>query len=101
LLSKCAALDRLESELGDGHYLAGERFSVADLTAAALLYPLVLPPEGPLQMEPPAAVANMRAAIEERRGYRWVGEMFSRHRRQGGAGAGAAAPERASASVPR
>jgi glutathione S-transferase len=77
-----AALDRLESELGDGQYLAGERFSVADLTAAPLFYPLVLPAEGPLQMELPAAVANMRAAIEERRGYRWVQEMFSRHRRR-------------------
>jgi hypothetical protein len=40
-----AALDRLEAELGGGDYLVGESFSVADLTAAALLYPLVRPPE--------------------------------------------------------
>src|SRR2546423_629963 len=43
------ALDHLESELGSNEYLVGECFSVADLTAAALFYPLVLPPEGPRQ----------------------------------------------------
>src|SRR4051794_21094055 len=44
-------LDRLEAELGSGSgsgsFLVGEEFSVADLTAAALFYPLVLPAEGP------------------------------------------------------
>ena len=38
-------LDRLESELGAGEYLVGDCFTVADLTAAALFYPLVLPPD--------------------------------------------------------
>ena len=43
-----AALDRLEAELdASGEYLVGDSFSVADLTAASLLYPLVNPPEGP------------------------------------------------------
>ena len=42
-----AALDRLEAELQPSGYLVGERFSVADLTAAALLAPVVLPPEFP------------------------------------------------------
>lgn len=46
------ALDRLESEPGQKQYLVGERFTVADLTAAALFYPLVMPPEGPLQVDP-------------------------------------------------
>jgi len=76
-----AALDRLESELGDRQYLVGDRFTVADVTAAALFYPLVLPPEGPLRMEPPPAVARIRASLENRRGYRWVQETFARHRR--------------------
>ena len=40
-----AALDRIESERAGGDYLVGEGFTVADLTAAALLYPLVWPPE--------------------------------------------------------
>ena len=76
-----AALDRLELELGDGDYLAGDRFSVADLTAASLLYPLVLPPEGP---DPgfriPDAVLEFRDGLGRRRGLYWVKEMFRRHR---------------------
>jgi glutathione S-transferase len=79
-----AALDRLESELGGNQYLVGDQFTVADLTAAALFYPLVLPPEGPLRLNPPpTAVADLRAALHDRRGYRWVEEMFNRHRRRG------------------
>ncbi len=42
-----AAMDRLEAELEPSGYLVGEQFSVADLTAAALLYPAVMPPEFP------------------------------------------------------
>jgi glutathione S-transferase len=79
-----AGLDRLESELeaSGGEYLAGDRFSVADLTAAALLYPLVAPPEGP-QVQPdvgPAGFEEFRASISERPGYRWVAETYRKHR---------------------
>jgi glutathione S-transferase len=79
-----AGLDRLEAELGDGDYLVGGRFTVADLTAAALLYPLVLPPEAPRQLgsEPPPAYERFRAPLKNRRGYEWVREMFARHRRR-------------------
>jgi glutathione S-transferase len=77
-----AALDRLEGELDGSDYLVGERFSVADLTAAALFYPLVLPPEGPRQLaDPPEAFERFRAPLRERPGFRWVEEMFRRHRR--------------------
>jgi glutathione S-transferase len=76
-----AAIDRLDAELGDSDYLVGDRFSVADLTAAALLYPLVLPPEAYVAIESmPAPVEQLRAQLRERRGYRWVQEMFRRHR---------------------
>jgi glutathione S-transferase len=76
-----AGFDRLEAELDGGDYLAGETFSVADLTAAALLYPLVLPPEGYLTVDRmPEPVERLRAQLRERRGYRWVEEMFRRHR---------------------
>jgi glutathione S-transferase len=74
------ALDRVESELGDRRYLVGDSFTVADLTAASLFYPLVLPPEGPLQMDTPTNMARIRTSLENRRGYRWVQEMFARHR---------------------
>ncbi len=75
-----AALDRLESELGGSEYLVGDRFTVADLTAAALFYPLVLPPEGPRLGTAPAGFERYRAPLKERTGYRWVEEMFKRHR---------------------
>lgn len=79
-----AAFDRLEAELGDGEYLVGETFSVADLTAASLFYPLVLPDEGPqLIASPPEAIERFRAPLKERRGYLWVQEMFRRHRKNG------------------
>jgi glutathione S-transferase len=78
-----AALDRLEAELGDGEYLVGERFSVADLTAASLFYPLALPEEGPLNADSPSAKGfdEFREPLERRRGIEWVKEMFRRHRK--------------------
>jgi glutathione S-transferase len=78
-----AALDRLEGELGDGDYLVGGRFTVADLTAAALLYPVVLPDEVPRMIdEMPEPYERFRESVRSRRGYRWVEEMFRRHRRR-------------------
>ena len=77
-----AAFDRLESDLGSGDYLVGDKFTVADLTAASLLYPLVQPPEGPSLPPPPEGFERFRAPLEERPGYRWVQEMFRRHRKQ-------------------
>jgi glutathione S-transferase len=80
-----AAFDRLDAELeenGSG-YLVGEEFTVADLTAASLLYPIVLPEEGPISMGfgPPAGLDAFREPLRERPGYGWVEEMFRRHRR--------------------
>lgn len=78
-----AALDRLEAELDGREYLVGERFSVADLTAAALFYPLVVPPEGPSRHELPETFARFREPLTERSGFRWVQDMFRRHRKRG------------------
>jgi glutathione S-transferase len=75
-----AAFDRLEAELGSSDYLVGDRFTVADLTAASLLYPLVQPPEGPALPPPPEGFERFRAPLKGRLGYEWVGEMFRRHR---------------------
>jgi glutathione S-transferase len=78
-----AALDRLEAELGSGEYLAGDSFSVADLSAAALFFPLVLPEEGPVPTDEPApaGIESFRAPLQERPGYRWIEETFRKHRR--------------------
>ncbi|MGC1164968.1 MAG: glutathione S-transferase family protein [Solirubrobacterales bacterium] len=79
-----AALDRLEAELaaGEGEFLVGESFSVADLTAASLFYPIVGPDEGPLPASSPTppAFEAFRAEIDQRPGYLWVEETFRRHR---------------------
>jgi glutathione S-transferase len=79
-----AALDKLEAELekGSGEFLVGDSLSVADITAASLFYPLVVPPEGPLPTElpRPPAFERFRQSLSDRRGYRWVEETFRRHR---------------------
>jgi glutathione S-transferase len=80
-----AAFDRLDEELaaGGGDYLVGASFSVADLTAASLLNPLVLPEDGPLPSDepPPRGLAEFLAPLEERPGFKWVDEMYRRHRK--------------------
>jgi glutathione S-transferase len=76
------ALDRLESQLNGRDYLVGDAFTVADLTAAALFYPLVLPPEGPLQLPDSAAANEFTDSLAQRPGVEWVREMFRRHRRK-------------------
>jgi glutathione S-transferase len=85
------ALDRLEAELGENEYLVGDRFSVADLTAAALFYPLVLPPEGPDLGGPTAGFQRFREPLEDRPGYQWVADIYRRHRQPVGIAAPVAA----------
>jgi glutathione S-transferase len=81
-----AAMDKLEAELeqGDGEFLVGSQLSVADVTAASLFYPVVVPPEGPLSpdLPRPPAFERFRESLSGRRGYRWVEETFRRHRRR-------------------
>ena len=76
-----AALDLIEGELEGGH-LVGDRFSIADLTAAALLYPLVAPPEFAYELPAvwPEEWEQFRRSLADRPGYQWVQEMFRRHR---------------------
>ena len=77
-----AGLDRLEAELRPSGYLVGDRFSVADLTAAALFAPLVMPPEFPYELPQPlpGPLARFRESIASRPGFRWVAETYRRHR---------------------
>jgi glutathione S-transferase len=76
-----AAMDRVESELRPSGYLVGDAFSVADLSAAALFTPVLMPPG---RQYPPRRVAprvrELREELEARDGGRWVAEMFARHR---------------------
>ena len=78
------AFDKLEAELeqGDGEFLVGDKLSVADVTAASLFYPVVVPPEGPLSpdLPRPPAFDEFRQGLSNRPGYRWVEETFRHYR---------------------
>ena len=74
-----AALDRIESERAGGDYLVGETFTVADLTAAALLYPLVWPPEFQYRLpEPPTW--EFLGSIRDHPALGWISETWRRDR---------------------
>ena len=76
-----SALDRVAEDSRATGYLVGDRFSVADLTAAALLTPAVQPPGGPMYPEPLAPVALCWIARwADHPGAAWVREIYSRHR---------------------
>jgi glutathione S-transferase len=110
-----AAGARFRSQLQPSGYLVGRRFCVADLALAALIAPLVAPPEFPYpqpQRGHPRLVP-LRRALASHGLVDWTLEMYARHRgrsaevqpkRRGLPSAGAAAavpgsvwPDRASA----
>jgi glutathione S-transferase len=84
-----AAMVRIERELGPGGYLVGDRFTVADLTAAALLYPVVRPPEFPYPTvnDPPGEAGRFLHQLAQLPAGRWVAEMYARHRAPAGTAA--------------
>jgi glutathione S-transferase len=76
-----AAFDRLEAELQPSGYLVGDAFTVADLTAAALLAPLLHTDEFPYRLPPLLPpLAEWRASVADRPGFRWALDMYRRHR---------------------
>src|SRR4029453_18677795 len=77
-----AAIDRIEHELQPSGYLVGDAFSVADLTAAALLSPVVLPREFPYVFPSPLpeSVQRYRDSLAGRRAGAWTEGMYRRHR---------------------
>ena len=87
-------LDWLDTKLADGRpYLAGDRFSRADLTVASLLSTFAKPKEMPLYyaMMTPEAINNDVRRWSERRVMRWVLTQYRAHRAppQGGQRPGA------------
>jgi glutathione S-transferase len=79
-----AAMDRLEREISSSGFLVGESFTVADLTAAALFYPVARPPEFPYPMiadqHLPESVREFFGSLAQRPGGKWVAEIYRRHR---------------------
>jgi glutathione S-transferase len=74
-----AALDRIIAELKPSGYLVGESFSVADLSAAALLFPLVMPAEVqyPYPELPDWGALRPHA---EHAAVDWIRDIYRRHR---------------------
>lgn len=78
-----AACDRLEAELEGRKHLAGDSFSVADLTAAALFYPLVLPAEGPSILTGlPHSAQPFLEELRPRPAWAWVERTYARFRKR-------------------
>jgi glutathione S-transferase len=79
-----AAFDKLEAEVGPSGYLVGESFTVADLTAASILGLIVVPPGFPyIKLRPDERTARsrrFRGSVKDRPGFKWVEDMYARHR---------------------
>src|SRR5262249_57077166 len=77
-----AALDRVEQERQGRAYLVGDAFTVADLTATALLSAVLQPPEiqYPLQVEWPAYLQDFRATLLRHPAAEWAAGIYGRHR---------------------
>lgn len=77
-----AAMDRLERELQPSGYLVGDSFTVADLTAAALLSPLVRPPEFPYKAATPLPepFAKIIDSLSSHPAFQWTLQTYRKHR---------------------
>jgi glutathione S-transferase len=76
------AFDKVGTDLRSSGYLVGQGFTVADLTAAALLSPLVRPPELEYQTPGPVpdSILRLREEMSTHTAFLWVCEMYRRHR---------------------
>ena len=81
--SKCRlACERFAAELGPSGYLVGDGFTVADLTVAALLSPVVAPKQFPYpqpQRDHPR-LADLRRMIDDWGGLEWAQWIYAHHR---------------------
>jgi glutathione S-transferase len=77
-----AALVRIEQERRGRAYLVGDAFTVADLTAAAMLSPLLQPPEiqYPLRVELPGYLQDYRATVLQHPAAQWATGIYRLHR---------------------
>jgi glutathione S-transferase len=77
-----AALDRIEHERQGRAYLVGQAFTIADLTAAALLGALLQPPEiqYPLQVELPLHLKDYRSTLLQHAAAQWAAGIYRLHR---------------------
>jgi glutathione S-transferase len=76
-------MDSLAKLTYKSRYLAGDAFSVADLTAAALLAPVIDPPHPDMKKpEPmPPRLAELTVKWRDHAAGRWVLDIYDQHRR--------------------
>ena len=83
LLKVRAAMRLIEHTLDGRDYLVGDHFTIADLTSAALLAPLLGPPGLPYR-DPdasfPAGLQDLVADLLEQPAGQWVIQTYERHR---------------------
>lgn len=77
-----AALDRIEHARAGRDYLVGDAFTVADLTAAALLSPVLQPPEiqYPHGIQLPDYMTDYAATVIGHPAAQWAMTIYRRHR---------------------
>ncbi|MFL5866019.1 MAG: glutathione S-transferase family protein [Thermoleophilaceae bacterium] len=77
-----AGFDRIEAERAGGDYLVGDRFSIADLAAAALAGPLLAPPEFPWRPkgEPAPGLLRARGELMGHPAADWILRVYAKHR---------------------
>src|SRR5215472_8034482 len=77
-ITVAAALDRIEHKRQNRAYLVGETFTVADLTAAALLAALLQPPEiqYPLRVELSPYLKDYRATLLRHPAAQWAAGIY-------------------------
>jgi len=80
-----ALADDLDAALAQRPFLVGDRFTRADLSAAALIAPLVMPPEHhvrwPAIADLPEDAVATRAMYADRPFFRWIQDLYRKHRR--------------------
>jgi glutathione S-transferase len=80
--SVAAALDRIEQQRQGREYLVGHSFTIADLTAASMLGPLLQPPEiqYPLRVQLPPYLQQYRATVLKHPAAQWAARIYRLHR---------------------
>lgn len=76
-------LEKIEARIEDRQYLVGDEFTIADLTAAALLSPIMEVDEFPYEPDSgfPSPVDDLREEFSSRPAITWGKSMYRRHRR--------------------
>ena len=77
-----SVLEKIEARIEDHDYLVGDEFTVADLTAASLMSPIMEVAEFPYVPDSgfPSSVHDLRDEYASRAAIRWATRVYTRHR---------------------